>query len=71
MPRLSPAAALQLVLLLSAVPAQYYISRWCGSTTAQRYHATTRYAQLGKSPLSNVLNPVITGDNRTTSLNAL
>ncbi|CAG00084.1 unnamed protein product [Tetraodon nigroviridis] len=42
MPQLGTAAVLQLVLLLSAVPAQYLLSRWSGSTAAQRYHATTR-----------------------------
>ncbi|KAA8583347.1 hypothetical protein FQN60_015893, partial [Etheostoma spectabile] len=42
MPQLTATAVLQLVLLLSAVPAQYYISRWSGSTVAQRYHASTR-----------------------------
>lgn len=42
MPQLSATAVLQLVLLLSALPAQYFISRWSGSTAAQRYHATTR-----------------------------
>lgn len=42
MPRLTVTAALQLVLLLSTVPAQYYISRWSGSTAAQRHQATAR-----------------------------
>lgn len=42
MPQLSGATVLQLVLLLSAVPAQYFISRWSGTTAAQRFHATTR-----------------------------
>lgn len=43
MPRLTATAALQLALLLSAVPAQYLISRWSGSTAAQRFHSTARY----------------------------
>lgn len=46
MPRLTATAALQLVLLLSAVPAQYLISRWSGSTAAQRFHSTARYGWL-------------------------
>lgn len=46
MPQLRAAAVLQVALLLSAVPAQYFISRWSGSTAAQRYHATTRLLRL-------------------------
>ncbi|KAM6992312.1 uncharacterized protein LKV04_008365 isoform 2-T2 [Tautogolabrus adspersus] len=42
MPQFTSAAVLQLVLLLSAVPAQYLISQWSGPSTAQRFHATTR-----------------------------
>uniref|UniRef100_A0A3Q3KCV0 Hemimethylated DNA-binding domain-containing protein n=1 Tax=Monopterus albus TaxID=43700 RepID=A0A3Q3KCV0_MONAL len=42
MPQITATAVLQVLLLLSAVPAQYLISRWSGSTVAQRYHATTR-----------------------------
>lgn len=48
MPRLSATAVLQLVLLLSALPAQYFISRWSGSTATQRYHATTRLLRIWK-----------------------
>ncbi|XP_070705458.1 uncharacterized protein [Pempheris klunzingeri] len=48
MPQLSATAMLQLALLLSAVPAQYFISRWSGSTVAQRYHATTRLLRIWK-----------------------
>lgn len=46
MPQLSGATVLQLVLLLSAVPAQYFISRWSGTTAAQRFHATTRLLKI-------------------------
>ncbi|XP_043962440.1 uncharacterized protein si:dkey-261l7.2 isoform X2 [Gambusia affinis] len=56
MPQLGPAAALQIALLLSAVPAQYYISRWCGSTAAQRYHATTRLLRIWKQWRTSYLN---------------
>ncbi|XP_073349617.1 uncharacterized protein [Pagrus major] len=48
MPQLSAAAVLQLVLLLSAVPAQYLICRWSGTTAAQRFHATTRLLKIWK-----------------------
>ncbi|XP_026197949.1 uncharacterized protein si:dkey-261l7.2 [Anabas testudineus] len=48
MPQLTSSAVLQLALLLSAVPAQYFISRWSGSTAAQRYHATTRFLRIWK-----------------------
>lgn len=46
--QLSTAAVLQLLLLLSALPAQYFISRWSGSTPAQRYHASTRMLRIWK-----------------------
>ncbi|XP_035632933.1 uncharacterized protein si:dkey-261l7.2 isoform X3 [Oncorhynchus keta] len=42
MPQLTVATILQLTLLLSALPAQYLISRWTGASVAQRYHATKR-----------------------------
>ncbi|XP_069014705.1 uncharacterized protein [Embiotoca jacksoni] len=48
MPRLTAPSVLQIALLLSAVPAQYFISRWCGSTAAQRYHAATRLLRIWK-----------------------
>lgn len=56
MPQLSATAVLQLVLLLSAVPAQYYISRWSGSTPAQRYHASARLLRFWKDLRSSYLN---------------
>ncbi|XP_072218485.1 uncharacterized protein [Leuresthes tenuis] len=56
MPQLSAAAALQLALLLSAVPAQYFISRWSGSTVVQRYHATTRLLRIWKEWRASYLN---------------
>ncbi|KAM4528662.1 uncharacterized protein V3H82_026930 [Fundulus diaphanus] len=56
MPQLRAAAALQLALLLSAVPAQYFISRWSGSTAAQRYHATTRLLRVWKQWRTSYLN---------------
>uniref|UniRef100_A0A3B3UVI9 Si:dkey-261l7.2 n=1 Tax=Poecilia latipinna TaxID=48699 RepID=A0A3B3UVI9_9TELE len=57
MPQLSPAAALQIALLLSAVPAQYYISRWSGSTAAQRrtsYLNATAWSDWTNQQLSKV-----------------
>uniref|UniRef100_A0A3B3VZ35 Si:dkey-261l7.2 n=1 Tax=Poecilia latipinna TaxID=48699 RepID=A0A3B3VZ35_9TELE len=62
MPQLSPAAALQIALLLSAVPAQYYISRWSGSTAAQRYHATTRLLRIWKQWRTSYLNATAWSD---------
>ncbi|KAM9338829.1 uncharacterized protein ABDE67_016501 [Symphorus nematophorus] len=56
MPQLTSAAVLQLLLLLSAVPAQYYISRWSGSTAAQRIHATTRLLRIWKEWRTSYLN---------------
>uniref|UniRef100_A0A3P9LL34 Si:dkey-261l7.2 n=1 Tax=Oryzias latipes TaxID=8090 RepID=A0A3P9LL34_ORYLA len=56
MPQLSPAAALQIALLLSAVPAQYYLCRWSGSTAARRYHATSRLLRIWKEWRSSYLN---------------
>ncbi|XP_031143865.1 si:dkey-261l7.2 isoform X1 [Sander lucioperca] len=56
MPHLTATAVLQLVLLLSAVPAQYFISRWSGSTVAQRYHASTRLLRIWKDWRTSHLN---------------
>ncbi|XP_020489140.2 uncharacterized protein si:dkey-261l7.2 isoform X1 [Labrus bergylta] len=59
MPQLTSAAVLQLVLLLSAVPAQYLISQWSGSSTAQRFHATTRMLRIWKDWRTSYLNGTI------------
>ncbi|XP_076016309.1 uncharacterized protein LOC143008432 isoform X2 [Genypterus blacodes] len=56
MPQLSPTAVLQVLLLLSAVPAQYLIARWSGPTAAQRFHATTRMIRIWKELRSSYLN---------------
>ncbi|XP_070782375.1 uncharacterized protein [Enoplosus armatus] len=56
MPQLTATAVLQLALLLSAVPAQYFISRWSGSTAVQRYHATTRLLRIWKEWRKSVIN---------------
>ncbi|XP_051264849.1 uncharacterized protein si:dkey-261l7.2 isoform X2 [Dicentrarchus labrax] len=59
MPQLTATAVLQLMLLLSAVPAQYFISRWSGSTAAQRYHATTRLLRIWKEWRRSFLNGTV------------
>ncbi|XP_059212634.1 uncharacterized protein si:dkey-261l7.2 [Centropristis striata] len=56
MPQLSATALLQLALLLSAVPAQYYISRWSSSTAVQRFHASTRLLKIWKDWRTSFLN---------------
>ncbi|XP_008277851.1 uncharacterized protein LOC103355733 [Stegastes partitus] len=56
MPELRAAAVLQVALLLSAVPAQYFISRWSGSTAVQRFHATTRLLRIWKDWRGSYLN---------------
>ncbi|XP_015250034.1 PREDICTED: uncharacterized protein LOC107097410 [Cyprinodon variegatus] len=62
MPQMSAAAALQLCLLLSALPAQYFISRWCGSTATQRYHATTRLLRIWNQWRTSFLNATAWAD---------
>ncbi|NXI69595.1 FBX21 protein, partial [Anseranas semipalmata] len=42
MPHISAAAALQICMLLSALPAQYFISQWYGTDSAQRIQKTER-----------------------------
>ncbi|KAK7907156.1 hypothetical protein WMY93_015768 [Mugilogobius chulae] len=56
MPRVSATALLQVALLLSAVPAQYYISRWYGTTATQRFHATARLLRIWKDLRSSYLS---------------
>ncbi|XP_034435957.1 uncharacterized protein si:dkey-261l7.2 isoform X3 [Hippoglossus hippoglossus] len=56
MPQMSTATVLQIALLLSAVPAQYLISRWSGSSAVQRYHATTRLLRIWKEWRGSYLN---------------
>lgn len=56
MPELRAAAVLQVALLLSAVPAQYLISRWSGTTAVQRFHATTRLLRIWKEWRGSYLN---------------
>ncbi|XP_023133511.1 uncharacterized protein si:dkey-261l7.2 [Amphiprion ocellaris] len=56
MPELRAAVVLQVALLLSAVPVQYLISRWSGSTAVQRFHATTRLLRIWKEWRGSYLN---------------
>ncbi|KFV90879.1 hypothetical protein N326_10855, partial [Eurypyga helias] len=42
MPHINAAAALHICVLLSALPAQYFISRWYGTDSAQRIQITER-----------------------------
>ncbi|NXS55993.1 FBX21 protein, partial [Brachypteracias leptosomus] len=42
MPHINAAAALQICALLSALPAQYFISQWYGTDSAQRIQKTER-----------------------------
>ncbi|XP_034556139.1 uncharacterized protein si:dkey-261l7.2 [Notolabrus celidotus] len=54
--QLTAAAVLQLVLLLSAVPAQYLLSKWTSTTSVQRFHATTRLLRIWKEWRTSYLN---------------
>ncbi|XP_074778731.1 F-box only protein 21-like isoform X3 [Athene noctua] len=48
MPPISAAAALQICLLLSALPAQYFISQWYGTDSAQHIQMTERNWHYGE-----------------------
>uniref|UniRef100_UPI0037E77EB1 uncharacterized protein n=1 Tax=Semicossyphus pulcher TaxID=241346 RepID=UPI0037E77EB1 len=54
--QLTVAVVLQVALLLSALPAQYLISKWSGSNAAQRYHATSRLIRIWKEWRTSYLN---------------
>ncbi|XP_058470151.1 uncharacterized protein si:dkey-261l7.2 [Solea solea] len=56
MPQVPVAVALQLALILSAVPAQYLISQWTGTNAAQRYHKTTRLIRIWRDWRKSYLN---------------
>ncbi|NWS47087.1 FBX21 protein, partial [Probosciger aterrimus] len=49
MPYINVAAALQICALLSALPAQYFISQWYGTDSAQRIQITERIIASWKS----------------------
>ncbi|XP_061669004.1 uncharacterized protein si:dkey-261l7.2 [Syngnathoides biaculeatus] len=48
MPQLTLSAAVQLVLLLSAFPAQYFVHKWCGNTAEERLRASSHLIQEWK-----------------------
>ncbi|XP_077443181.1 uncharacterized protein LOC144064465 [Stigmatopora argus] len=48
MPQVTLTTVMQLVLLLSAFPAQYLILEWSGSTVAQRFHSMARLIHVWK-----------------------
>uniref|UniRef100_A0A8B9E3N7 Hemimethylated DNA-binding domain-containing protein n=1 Tax=Anser cygnoides TaxID=8845 RepID=A0A8B9E3N7_ANSCY len=49
MPHINAAAALQFCMLLSALPAQYFLSQWYGTDSAQRIQITERLIACGSS----------------------
>ncbi|KAG7460832.1 hypothetical protein MATL_G00203100 [Megalops atlanticus] len=62
MPQITAAAILQLTLLLSALPAQYLISKWSGSTAAQRHRATQRLLSAWNDLRKSYLNLTVWTD---------
>ncbi|XP_077366746.1 uncharacterized protein LOC144010332 [Festucalex cinctus] len=56
MPQLTLSAAVQLVLLLSAFPAQYLIHKWIGHTEEQRLHASAQLIRVWKNWSSSYLS---------------
>ncbi|KAG5846454.1 uncharacterized protein si:dkey-261l7.2 [Anguilla anguilla] len=62
MPQITAAAILQIALLLSALPAQYLISKWSGSDTVQRHRATQRLIGAWKDLRKSYLNLTVWTD---------
>ncbi|XP_057678784.1 uncharacterized protein si:dkey-261l7.2 [Corythoichthys intestinalis] len=62
MPQLTFTAVMQLVLLLSAFPAQYLILKWSGSTPAQRFHSSAKFIHKWKEWRSSYLNVSVWSD---------
>ncbi|XP_077408679.1 uncharacterized protein LOC144039331 [Vanacampus margaritifer] len=56
MPQLTLSAAVQLVLLLSAFPAQYLIHKWIGNTEDQRLHASAQLIRVWQDWSSSYLS---------------
>ncbi|XP_049612363.1 uncharacterized protein si:dkey-261l7.2 [Syngnathus scovelli] len=56
MPQLTLSAAVQLVLLLSAFPAQYLIYKWSGNTAEQRLLASAKLIRMWKEWSSSYLS---------------
>ncbi|XP_067303327.1 uncharacterized protein si:dkey-261l7.2 isoform X1 [Pseudorasbora parva] len=57
MPQITSGVIMQLTLLLSALPAQYIISRWTSGTAAQRHIATQSILDKWDSMRRSYLNP--------------
>ncbi|XP_068793706.1 uncharacterized protein [Struthio camelus] len=53
MPHVNAAALLQIGMLLSALPAQYFISQWYGTDSAQRIQVTERYWYYGEKKIKS------------------
>ncbi|KAJ8355741.1 hypothetical protein SKAU_G00185350 [Synaphobranchus kaupii] len=62
MPQITAAAILQIGLLLSALPAQYLISKWSGSNSAQRHRATQRLIAAWDDLWKSYLNVTVWTD---------
>lgn len=56
MPQITARVIIQLTLLLSALPAQYLISKWTGGTALQRHLATQRILDMWKFIRKSYLN---------------
>ncbi|XP_076874725.1 uncharacterized protein LOC143525093 isoform X1 [Brachyhypopomus gauderio] len=59
MPHITGTAALQLALLLSALPAQYLISTWTSGNAAQRHIATQRILDAWTGARKSYLNVTV------------
>ncbi|NP_001373437.1 uncharacterized protein LOC569751 precursor [Danio rerio] len=59
MPQLTSGVILQLTLLLSALPAQYLISRWTGRTATQRHIATQTIIDTWSTMRKSYLNTTV------------
>uniref|UniRef100_A0A8C2B0D2 Si:dkey-261l7.2 n=1 Tax=Cyprinus carpio TaxID=7962 RepID=A0A8C2B0D2_CYPCA len=59
MPQITSGVIIQLTLLLSALPAQYLISKWTSGTATQRYIATQRILDTWDSIRTSYLNTAV------------
>ncbi|XP_076129448.1 uncharacterized protein LOC143110440 isoform X1 [Alosa pseudoharengus] len=56
MPQITATTILQLALLLSALPAQYLISKWSSVSAAERYHSIKSFLRAWNDLRSSYLN---------------
>lgn len=56
MPQITATTVLQLTLLLSALPAQFLISKWTSRSAAERHHAITSLLRVWNDLRSSYLN---------------